>query len=99
LHRQLNLNLRTDHAKERDAKDKVLSVNVGWQLEARTDAEQRAQPDASTGGEKNTAGLPSPRRTGAGMAYNGKAQSAGLLGAGWRCPLGGFCLSKREVIM
>jgi hypothetical protein len=25
-----------DHAKERNAKDKVLSVNVGWQLEART---------------------------------------------------------------
>ena len=35
MHRQLNLNLRTDHAKERNAKDKVLSVNVGWQLEPR----------------------------------------------------------------
>jgi hypothetical protein len=34
------LNLRTDHAKERNAKDKVLSVNVGWQLEARTGAHQ-----------------------------------------------------------
>ena len=33
MHGQLNL--RTDHAKERNAKDKVLSVNVGWQLEAR----------------------------------------------------------------
>jgi hypothetical protein len=76
------LNLRTDHAKERNAKDKVLSVNVGWQLEARTGAQQRAQPDASTGGEKNTAGLPSPRSASAGMVYNGKAQSAGLLGAG-----------------
>ena len=29
------MNLRADGAKERNAKDKVLSVNVGWQLEAR----------------------------------------------------------------
>jgi hypothetical protein len=35
------VNLRTDHAKERNAKDKVLSVNVGWQLEARTGAQRQ----------------------------------------------------------
>jgi hypothetical protein len=39
------LNLRTDHAKESNAKDKVLSVNVGWQLEARTGAQQAVPAD------------------------------------------------------
>jgi len=39
------LNLRTDHAKEGNAKDKVLSVNVGWQLEARTGAQQAVPAD------------------------------------------------------
>jgi hypothetical protein len=37
--------LRTDLAKERNAKDKVLSVNVGWQLEARTGANDRGSSD------------------------------------------------------
>jgi len=37
------LNLKTDHAKERNAKDKVLSINVGWQLAARTGATDKQQ--------------------------------------------------------
>src|SRR5882672_4646257 len=39
LNSQLSLNFRTDHAKER-AKDKVLSVNVGWQLGERAGAQR-----------------------------------------------------------
>jgi len=39
------LNLRTDHAKESNAKDRVLSVNVGWQLEAHTGAHQAVPAD------------------------------------------------------
>jgi hypothetical protein len=42
------LNLRTDHAKERNAKDKVLSVSIGWQLEARTGAQHRLQSDSGS---------------------------------------------------
>jgi hypothetical protein len=44
--------LRTDHAKERNAKDKVLSVNVGWQLEARSGAQQAVPAGALASPER-----------------------------------------------